>query len=122
MNASKLFKAAKLLKTSKPALSKEIMRVAQEMQGDMPTNDLQTTVDQPQQHQTQAPSAAGETQYFNSDQAEGKTSHEVSFSFDVPAGTDKTKIINYINKSLSQMLAEQNINMYAFSFKERTKN
>jgi len=97
MNVLKLFKAASLVKNTHPELSKEIKKLAIDIQnvdsGASPTDTSFSGVDTGNQN-------AGESQYFNNTPKDKKTVHSFEISVEVPPETSENVVGTLVQNAL----------------------
>ena len=120
MNVSKLFKAASLVRESHPELSKELKKIAIDIQN-VPSDSSNEMANTQPQNSTQpdAPQVAGDSQYFSAAPQEDRTQHQFTVTLNVNKDTPKTEIANEVYKVLQQLETQKGYEITDYAFKSK---
>jgi hypothetical protein len=120
MDVSKLFKAASLLSKTDPEISKELKKIALDVQK---IDGLQPEMHQaPQDVNPVVQPNAGESQYFSTSKPEESTQHQFTITLRVNKETPKNEIANEVYKVLQELEKQKGYEITDYGFKSKNTN
>lgn len=125
MDIQRLKSAAKLAQKTRPDLAQEILRIAQELeQGFDPSVSMGFDPSADMDSQSTNPLNLNpniDSKYVQP-MADKKATHVIQLTVEVPENTDKTWLMNEVNRAVQSLFAEKGggYNVKGYSFNERS--